>query len=291
MRHSRAPILNSLPPSFFSYHTYRWESGPGFGQVFEMRDKIRKRAARIWWGRTVWADACYAVVSLLLPIRLKTTGGGGGRSLMYSTRPRSAPALQSVSERKGKWECEPERARERDGEMQTLEEEEGETEDKLVRPPPHPPSLLPPPPTTTTTLPSLSGDSGLCARLQIDSDVLIYVLMIGLVCNLCSAMLQPHGGARSQKRACTRAGRGEKMMNAKIAPLRSKVEPAFLQRNNAAAEENHARSLQAVSRGGNPRQHVQRPGTEEQAPPSFFFFSIRSPQTALSLEYFIEDNY
>lgn len=32
--------------------------------------------------------------------------------------------------------------------------------------------------------------SGLCARLQIDSDVLIYVLMIKLVCNLCSAMLR-----------------------------------------------------------------------------------------------------
>lgn len=94
---------------------------------------------------------------------------------MYSTRPHSAPVLISVRERKEVGE------QERNGEMQTLEEEEGETEDKLVSPPP---TSLPPLP------PPLSRDSGLCARLQIDSDVLIYVLMIGLVCNLCSAMLR-----------------------------------------------------------------------------------------------------
>lgn len=60
--------------------------------------------------------------------------------------------------------------------MQTLEEGEEEAEDKLANPP-HP---FPPPP----SLPGL-----LCARLQIDSDVLIYVLMTGLVCSLCSVML------------------------------------------------------------------------------------------------------
>lgn len=75
--------------------------------------------------------------------------------------------------------------------MQTLEEEERETEDKLVSPPP-PPSL---------PLPlSLSGL--LCARLQIDSDVLIYVLMIGLVCSLCTAMLRLD---RKQDRRAIRA--------------------------------------------------------------------------------------
>lgn len=42
---------------FFSpYHTYGWESGPGLARFFEMRDKIRKRTARIWWGHTVWAE-------------------------------------------------------------------------------------------------------------------------------------------------------------------------------------------------------------------------------------------
>ena len=56
--------------------------------------------------------------------------------------------------------------------MQTLEEEESETEDKLVSPP------------------SASLSGLWTVRLQIDSDVLIYVLMIGLVCNLCSAMPQ-----------------------------------------------------------------------------------------------------
>lgn len=79
---------------------------------------------------------------------------------------------------------------ERNGEMQTLEEEEGETEDKLVIPPPlFSPSLLP----------SASLSGLLCARLQIDSDVLIYVLMIGLVCSLCSAMLRLRQKARSQR--------------------------------------------------------------------------------------------
>lgn len=79
---------------------------------------------------------------------------------------------------------------ERNGEMQTLEEEEGETENKLVSPPP-------------TSLPLSASLSGLlCARLLIDSDVLIYVLMIGLVCSLCSAMLrlnrkQDHRGTQA----------------------------------------------------------------------------------------------
>lgn len=43
---------------------------------------------------------------------------------------------------------------------------------------------------STLPAPPCGPLSGLCARLQIDSDVLIYVLMIGLVCNLCSAMLR-----------------------------------------------------------------------------------------------------
>lgn len=90
--------------------------------------------------------------------------------------------LLSVSERKEVGE------QERNGEMQTLEEE-GESEDKLVSPPP----------TSLLLSDSLSGL--LCARLQIDSDVLIYVLMIGLVCSLCSAMLcldrkQDHRGTQ-----------------------------------------------------------------------------------------------
>lgn len=92
--------------------------------------------------------------------------------------------LLSVSERKGVGE------QERNGEMQTLEEEEGESEDKLVSPPP------------TSLLLSASLSGLLCARLQIDSDVLIYVLMIGLVCSLCSAMLcldrkQDHSGTQA----------------------------------------------------------------------------------------------
>lgn len=44
------------PPLSVSYHTYGWESGPGSARFFEMRDKIRKRTARIWWGHTVWAE-------------------------------------------------------------------------------------------------------------------------------------------------------------------------------------------------------------------------------------------
>lgn len=86
--------------------------------------------------------------------------------------------LLSVSERKEVGE------QERNGEMQTLEEEEGESEDKLVSPPP----------TSLLLSDSLSGL--LCARLQIDSDVLIYVLMIGLVCSLCSAMLRQKAGSQ-----------------------------------------------------------------------------------------------
>ena len=126
-------------------------------------------------------DQTWDAVALLLPIRLKNYRQ---KVWVWFSRQGHIPPLQYVLLTEKEKEVGEQM---RNGEMQTSEEEEGETEDKLVSPPPA--SLPPPAP--------LSQDC--CARLQMDSDVLIYVLMIGLVCSLCSAMLrldrkQDHSG-------------------------------------------------------------------------------------------------
>lgn len=110
---------------------------------------------------------------------------------MYSTRPHSAPVLISVRERKEVGE------QERNGEMQTLEEEEGETEDKLVSPPP-------------TSFPPSSSLSGLgtvcetadrfwCSHLCLND----WVSMQLVLCNAALERKQDHRGTQAYMGAHT----------------------------------------------------------------------------------------
>lgn len=136
--------------------------------MFEMQDKIRKE-----WQNPMGSHRLgqtWDIAALLLPIRLKTTGRKSESDIFNQAT--FHPCTSICQRQKRKWESK----REMGGCKHKKRRKERLKINWSALPPPLP---LPLP---------LSQDC--CARLQIDSDVLIYVLMIGLVCSLCSAMLR-----------------------------------------------------------------------------------------------------